>query len=75
VPALLTWGWCLRSRTTPISKPTPRAVSKPIQCAEVFMTKETSFASDHAGQRQALTLINLDSNKNLDHSVLAAHRM
>jgi hypothetical protein len=32
------------------------------------MTKETSSASDHAGQRQALTLINLDSNKNLDHS-------
>jgi hypothetical protein len=34
------------------------------------MTKETSFASDHADQRQALTLINLDSNKNLDHSIL-----
>ena len=31
------------------------------------MTKETSFASDHDGQRQALTLINLDSNQNLDH--------
>jgi hypothetical protein len=29
------------------------------------MTKKTS--SDHEGQRQALTLINLDSNKKLDH--------
>jgi hypothetical protein len=31
------------------------------------MKKQTSFASDHEGQRQALTLINLDSNQNLDH--------
>jgi hypothetical protein len=31
------------------------------------MTKETSFASDHQGQRQALTLINFDLNKKLDH--------
>jgi hypothetical protein len=31
------------------------------------MAKQTSFASEHEGQRQALTLINLDSNQKLDH--------
>jgi hypothetical protein len=31
------------------------------------MKKQTSFASEHEGQRQALTLIKLDSEQNLDH--------
>jgi hypothetical protein len=56
---LETCGWCLRSRTTPISKLTPSAVSKPIQCAEVFMAKETSSASEHEGQRLKVMQITL----------------
>ena len=31
------------TRTTPISQPTAKAVSKPMPCAEVLMTKQTSI--------------------------------
>jgi hypothetical protein len=39
--ALVLQRLCRRSRTSPISQPTAKALSKPMPCTEVSMTKQT----------------------------------